>query len=117
MIRAGANFSLTSSAHHVARAILIGAQERASPLSFLWLGRLGRIVGRLRTLGISRNAARSHQLRVVIRPIPITRPLPHVPGHVVEAVAVRRKPPHCSYADIFVLTRVLVGKMTLKGIR
>src|SRR5271165_7199010 len=115
MVRASANLALASRAHHIARAILIGAQERASALGLLWLGGFGGVQSRLRALGVSRNGARRHQLRVVIRPIPITGPLPHVPRHVVEAVTVRRKAPYCGYPNIFILTRVLVGKMTLKG--
>src|SRR5580658_1002914 len=116
MIRPGAYLSLASSADHVARAILIGAKKRTSTLRFLWLSGLGRIEGRLWTVGITRHAVHTRQLLVVIRAIPIARPLPHVPRHIIKTVAVRRKPPDCRDPHVVVFSRVLVWKMTLKRI-
>src|SRR5580658_2259811 len=95
VIRSSAHLAFAPSAHHVARAILIGAQERTSPLSFLPFVRFARVVGRSRALGISRYAGHIHQLLVVIRAIPIARPLPHIPGHIIKTVAVRWKTPDC----------------------
>src|SRR5580658_10886635 len=116
MIRPGAYLSLASSADHVARAILIGAKKRTSTLRFLWLSGLGRIEGRLWTVGIPRHAVHTRQLLVVIRAIPIARPLPHVPRHIIKTVAVRRKPPDCCDPYVVVFSGVLVWKVTLKRI-
>ena len=61
-----------------------GGRASASPGS----DGIERRVGPLR---IARDAARRGELRVVVGPVPVAHPLPHVAGHVVEAVAVGRK--------------------------
>ena len=50
VIGAGADFTLSSRAHDVARAILVGAQKRSATVNFLSLGGLSGIVGRVRPL-------------------------------------------------------------------
>jgi hypothetical protein len=41
-------------------------------------------------LRVVRDASERDESRIVVRAIPIVRPLPDVAGHVIEAVAVRR---------------------------
>ena len=57
MVRAGADFALAARADHVARAVLIGAEERAAAVHALLLARLGGIEGCCRALRVARDAA------------------------------------------------------------
>src|SRR5262245_11113914 len=83
VIGSRADFAFPARAHDIPRAILIRAEERASPVHFLSLIGLGRIVGDRRPLRIARHSSGRGELPVVIGPIPIARPLPDIPGHVV----------------------------------
>src|SRR6185503_20712370 len=74
----------------------------------LLLGRFGRIEGRIRSLGVTRYVPRRGELRVGIRSIPITAPLPDVPGHVVEAVPVGRELRDGRDTDESILARIAV---------
>src|SRR5580765_1700849 len=47
VIGGGADFALSSRAHHIARAILVRAQKRSATVNFLSLGGLSGIVGRV----------------------------------------------------------------------
>ena len=49
--------------------------------------------------------------------VPVGRPLPDVPDHVGEPVAVRRKPPHGRGALVAVQQGVLVREFALPGVR
>src|SRR5437773_76896 len=117
MVRPGSDLSLAPRADHVARTVLIRAKERAAAHGTLWLGGLARVERGLGPLGIAGDTACRSQLLVVIGPIPITDPLPHVAGHVVQPVPVRRKPLHRPDTGEPVLARVVVGKMPLVGVR
>jgi hypothetical protein len=52
----------------------------------------------------------------VPRAIPVTRPLPHVADHVVEAVAVRLEAADRGGRGVAVLVRIVDGEDTLPGI-
>ena len=88
MIRAGVDLPFAARADDVTRAVLVVAKKRAAAMHAFFLVRLGRIEWRIRTLGIVCDAAFVGQRLVVIRAIPITTPLPHITGHVVETVTV-----------------------------
>src|SRR5436309_3272325 len=117
MVRPGSDLSLAARADHVARTVLIRAEERTAAHGTLWLGGLARVERGLGPLGIASHASRPSQLVVVVGAIPITDPLPHVAGHVVQPVPVGRKPRHRPDAREPVLARVVVGKMPLVGVR
>src|SRR5512138_3249114 len=72
----------------------------------LFLGWLGGIVGRVRTLRVARHAAGQLEPRKVVGTIPVAAPLPYVAGDIVEAVGVRWE--LCDRRDAFeaVLARV-----------
>ena len=91
MVRAGTDITLPARANHVARAVLIGAEKGAAAMdAFLHAGFVGiERVGR--TLRVARDGSGRSQLGVVVGAIPVAHPLPDVPTHVVEPVAVRRK--------------------------
>src|SRR5882672_402585 len=112
-----ADLALTPRADHIARTILIRAQKRASAMRFLSLIRFGRVERRIRPLRISRHVTGIRQLAVVVRPIPVARPLPHVPRHVIKTVTVRWESGNCGDPYVAVFPRVLNWKSALKSIR
>src|SRR6476660_9014769 len=57
----------------------------------LFLGGLGWIEGRIRTLWVNRDAVFLSQSLVIVRPVPIAAPFPDVASHVVETITVGRK--------------------------
>src|SRR6267143_4524672 len=79
----------------IAAAVVGSAEMRAAFKHLAWNPdvRLTRVVARgLRPAArIFRNAARLRRLGVVFLRIPIGRPFPDIPDHVVDAVAVRRE--------------------------
>src|SRR5438105_4792714 len=91
MIRAGVGLALAASTYHVAAAILIGAQIRSGAMNFLGYPGLAGIDAIGRSLRITRYLSGGSERLIVIGPIPIRSPLPHISRHVVEAVAVRGK--------------------------
>src|SRR5262252_1581886 len=91
MVTSGIHFSFAARPHHVARTILVAAEKGAAPLSAFPLGWLGGIERRFRSLWIERHATGGGQSREVVRPIPITAPLPNIAGHVVKPISVWRK--------------------------
>src|SRR5215472_4103197 len=116
MVCAGVDLALSPCAHHVAGAVLIGAQKGTAPLNFLWLVRLFRIQRRIGPLRISCYSTSAGQLGVVIGLIPVTGPLPNVAGHVVEPVSIWGKLRYWSDAGISVLTFVFRGKDALMSV-
>src|SRR5580704_2784348 len=86
-------------------------------MGFLPLIRFGRIERRLRAFRVSRYTSRFDQLLVIIRTIPVARPLPNVTGHIVKSVTVRWKPSGSAYPDVMVFPGILNRKLTLKGVR
>src|SRR5436853_3209994 len=78
MIAPGADFAFASCPDHIARAVLVGAEERAAAVDALFFGRLARIKAALRPLRIAHHASGPRELIVIIRPIPIVAPFPHV---------------------------------------
>src|SRR5262249_46618950 len=116
MVTAGPDLALAPRADHVARAILIRAKEGAAAVHPLFLARLQRVEGRVRSQRIARDGARGSQLRVVIRPVPITAPLPRVSGQIIKPVTVRRELCDGRQAGEAVFTSVLRGKLPLKRV-
>src|ERR1700738_4590011 len=78
----------------IAAAIVGSAEMRAALKHLAWNPdlRLTRVVARgLRpTARIFRNATRLRRIGFVLLRIPISRPFPDIPNHVVQAVAVGR---------------------------
>src|SRR5580704_9234597 len=62
------------------------------------------------------NAARLWRIGLVLRRVPVHRPLPDIADHVVEAVAVRREGANRRGALVTVRVQVLPWKFTLPGI-
>src|SRR6266576_6430966 len=94
MIAAGAHLSFAASADHVARAILIRAKERTSPMDAFLLAGLKRVERDIRPLWVVRKTTLLSQLRVIVGPIPIAAPFPDVAADVVQAVAIWRELRH-----------------------
>src|SRR5262245_17195924 len=88
MIAARIDLALAPAANHVARAILIRAQERATPMHSLSFLRLRRIERCVRPLRIASHFAFLRQELVIVRSVPVRAPFPDISGHVVEPVAV-----------------------------
>src|SRR4051812_31067965 len=91
MVAGRADFPFAAGADDVARAVLIGAEERAATVDPFGLIRFGGVEGRPRPFGIAGHFARFGERVVVVGPIPIAAPLPDVARHVEEPVAVRGK--------------------------
>jgi hypothetical protein len=75
--------------HHVPRTILVRANERTATVNAL------RRPGFLRIKTISRSARIARQpiagnLCVIVRPVPVRAPFPHVPCKIVNPVPIRR---------------------------
>ena len=81
MVHARANISLAASADDVSGAVLIGAEgENHRGASFSILLSFRRVEGCVGASRIARHAAGRRKDGIVIRAIPIARPLPHVAG-------------------------------------
>ena len=72
---------------------------------------------RRRDSRIVRDAAGTRHLVGVTRREPVSRPLPDVPGHVVEPVAVRGKAADGRCSLVAVELQVLPGELALPGVR
>ncbi len=70
---------------------LLGAEKRAAALYSLFRAGLGGIVRAVGAAGIDGDGSRGGERGVIVGPIPVGRPLPHVAGHVVQAVGIRCK--------------------------
>src|SRR3981081_4445231 len=105
----------------VAAAIVRRAQMRAALKHLAWNPdlRLTRVVARglWPAARVFRNAARLRRIGFVLLRIPISRPFPDIPDHVVDAVAVRRKGRDRRGALETVSGEVHVREITLPGIR
>ena len=91
MIGTGVDFAFAACADDIAGTILLVAKERAAAMNAFLFVRLSGIEWCVRSLRIVRDAAFIRYCLVVIRAIPVAAPFPNVPGHVVKAVAIRRK--------------------------
>src|SRR5262249_46566106 len=116
MVCAGADLALAASANDVSRAVLIGTEERTAAMNLFLLGGLIGIVSRVGALGIAWYAAGGDELLVVVRTIPVSRPLPNVAGHIVEAVRIRRELRNRRDPDVAVVTTVFVGEVPFVSI-
>ena len=101
----------------VAEAVVRRAEVRAAldhaPRDVLaGLARVVALVGRGHAR-VGRDAARARDLVGVARHVPVGRPLPDVPGHVVEAVAVRREAPDRRGPLVAVELQVLPRELAL----
>ena len=50
-----------------------------------------RIERRVRPVRIASDGSSGRELRVVVGPVPVADPLPHIPRHVIEAVLIGRE--------------------------
>ena len=80
------------------------------------LGRLARVEGRIGASWVARDAACQRELTVVVGSVPVARPLPDVPGHVVEAVAVRSELRHRPGARVSILASISIREVPLKRV-
>src|SRR5438874_4009651 len=117
MIGAGVHLAFAACAHDVARAVLVVAKKRAAAMHALLLVRLSWIKWRIGASRIVRYAPFVRQRLVIIGAIPIAAPFPHVAGHVVKAVTVRRKRFDRRNAGIPIVNRVFHWKFSLPGVR
>src|SRR5437773_387791 len=105
----------------IAATVIRSAEMRAALKHLAWNPDiwLTRVVAR--GLGpaarVFRNAARLRRIGFVLLRIPIGRPFPDIPDHVVDAVAVRRKGRDRRSALETVSGEVHVREITLPGIR
>src|ERR1700756_2934576 len=116
MIRTGIYFAFAARADDVARTILLIAKKRPTAMDSLLLVRLSRIQWRIRPLRIARDASFVCERFIVISPIPVAAPFPNVSGHVVKAVAIRRKRFHRGYAGVTVFACIFHWKCSLPRI-
>src|SRR5689334_2585567 len=104
----------------VAAAVIRRAQMRAALQHFARdadLGLAGVVALLLAPAArVLRNAARLGGVGMVARLVPVRRPLPDIPDHVVEAIAVRRERPDWRGALVAVGLQVLVREGPLPGI-
>src|SRR5262245_13689011 len=117
MVRAGVDVALAARAHHIARAVLVGAEERAAALDALLVVRLGWIERRGGTVRIARDAALGRELRVRVRAIPVADPLPHVAGDVVQPIGVGWKLRDRRDADELIVTSIRLREVPLMAVR
>ncbi len=89
-----ARLAFAAPTRHVTRTILICAQERAAAMDLFRQARLRGIKALPRPCGIYRGRSTVRQRLVVVRPIPIRRPLPNVTGHVIESIPIGRERSH-----------------------
>lgn len=89
VVSSGADFAHASRANHVMRAVLICAEEGSSAVNSLELARFIRIERRIRSLRIACNPTQRRQLLIVVRTVPIPRPLPHIASHVIQILLLK----------------------------
>src|SRR6478736_2198326 len=65
---------------------------------------------------VLRNATRLRRIGLMLWRVPVGGPLPDIPDHVVQAVAVRRKRRHRRGTLIAIFATVLVRKLALPGV-
>ena len=119
VIARGRDFALAPRSDHVARAILLGAKERAAamhPLLFARLGGVEAARGPMRVANETAFLSRGRALGVTVRPVPVGAPFPDVAGHVEKAIAVRRELRHRRHAGKAVFTGVFQGELALEGV-
>lgn len=91
MICAGRDFAFAPRSNNVAGTILIGAKIRSTAMNLFRLCRLRRIVRVIGSLRVSRNGPEGSKLLVVVRPIPIAGPLPHIASPFVSRAEIWRR--------------------------
>src|SRR5205814_570002 len=105
----------------IAATVVRSAEMRAALKHLAWNPdiRLTRVVARGLgpTARILRNAARFGRIGFVLPRIPIGRPFPNIPNHVVQAVAVGRECGDGRSALETVSREVHVREITLPGVR
>src|SRR5262245_53992108 len=111
MARAAIRRILVTSGWQVAKAVLIGTQERTAAADALRL--------RIDLVGSASRRALRIPVRagvVVIRLVPVRTPLPHVARHVVEAVSIWRERRDRSDSLEAVFSGVLVRELALPDV-
>src|ERR1700759_5056885 len=103
-------------------ATVVGGAKVGAPLKHLPRNptpRVTRIVARAlsATARIFRNAARLRRIGTMLLRIPISGPLPDISDHVVQPVTIGRKCSDRRGTFEAVGRKILVGKITLPGVR
>src|SRR5215469_3284791 len=117
MIRTRRDLALASCSDDVAGTVLISAEKRSAALNFLrliWFGRIKRGIGSLR---IACRPTGDRQLLVIVRAVPVSCPLPHVPSHVVKSVSIGWVLRHRCNADKSIFASVVYWKVSLVSVR
>src|SRR6187455_1687562 len=110
MVAAGAGLAFAASAYHVAGAILVRTEERATSMYALFLSGFRRVERSLRPCWVAGDTAGSNELRIVVGTIPVAAPFPDVATDVVEPIGIRLKSRNRRNAGKTVLSLVLDGK-------
>src|SRR5580704_15933189 len=85
-------------------------------MNLLLLSWLRWIEWGIRSLRIAGYASSGRQLLVIVGAIPIAGPLPNVPGHVEQAISIRRILRDCSNPYVPVLTGIFHRERTLMSV-
>ena len=115
MVCSGAPLALSPRAHDIPAAVFVGAEKGTSPLHFFQYAGLGRIEAVSRTGRIIGDRYVC-ELPVVIEPVPIGAPFPHITCHIVQSVAVGRILFNRSGACKTIPGFILSGELPLKSI-
>src|SRR5215467_3526101 len=85
-------------------------------MDLLGLIRFGWIIRRIGAMRVARNTAAGSELPIVVRTIPVACPLPHIAGHIIEAIGIRREFRHRRNAYIAIIASIFIGEMPLMRI-
>ena len=119
MVAAGPDFAFAARADHVTSTIQVRAEKRPASMYTPWFIRLTRVKAGNRALRVTRHTPLYRQRRVSVGAVPIAAPLPHVAGHIVEAVTIRRilRDGCKALKTVFALVAILHGEIALINVR
>src|SRR5215472_16912473 len=117
MIGAGRDLALASRTDDVAGAVLISAEKRSTTLNSLRLIWFGGIERGIWSSRIACHPISCRQLLVIVRAVPVARPLPDIPRHVVESVLIRWILGYWGNANESIFARITHWKVTLVSVR
>ena len=116
VVAAGVRRAFSPRTQKIAAAILIGAQERTTLLNTFRHTGVRRVVAIGGSLGIPDYASLFSERLIVIRTVPIGRPLPDIPTHVAEPIPIRRIRADGRCPLEAVLGRVVIREVTLERV-
>jgi hypothetical protein len=114
VVRSGVEFSFAPSTFYVARAVLVGAQKRTSALHRFRTP--GSLTSKLSAgLWDHRDLSADCQGLVIVGPIPIGCPLPHIARHIQQTIPVGWKGAHWSGCQVPFFAGIGVREVPLEG--